>query len=43
MAIFGFARRENPMEKALAKAIQRMLNARVLDQIQTDSQHTYPR
>ncbi len=31
------------MEKSLAKAIERMLNARVLDQIDPNSQHAHPR
>jgi len=43
LAIFNLPRRENAAERPLAKAIERMLDADVLDQVDTDSEHAHPR
>src|ERR1700674_1029239 len=43
LRIRDFARRKNALKKALAKTIQRMLDARVLHQIDANPEHTHSR
>ena len=41
--ILNFAFRENAMKETVAKAIERMLNPRALDQINPNANNTHPR
>jgi hypothetical protein len=40
--IFDFAVGENTMEKSIPETVDRMLDARTLDKIDSDAEHTHP-